>query len=82
VAVEVKRVVDEDYQHMEGEIDRKVFQPYEQLSRVWHVRLRDGARFKVLRRELPEILARLDEIGTDRRPRDGMAGEGYPFRSL
>lgn len=66
VAVEVKRVVDEDYRQMQGEIDKQVYQPHERLSRLWHVRLRDGAWIKALRRELPDILAFLDEIGWDR----------------
>ena len=67
VAVEVKCVFDEDYRQMQGEIDRKEYQPYERLSRLWDVRLGLGAQIKSVRHELLDLLVLLDEIGWDSR---------------
>jgi hypothetical protein len=67
VAVEVKCVLDEDYRQMQGEIDKKEYQPYERLSRLWDVRLGHGAQIKSVRHELPDLLVLLDEIGWDSR---------------
>jgi hypothetical protein len=67
VAVEVKCVLDEDYRQMQGEIDKKEYQPYERLSRLWDVRLGHGAQITSVRHELPDLLVLLDEIGWDSR---------------
>ena len=65
VAVEVKCVLDGDIRQMQGEIDRQVYQADTRFRRLWIVSLHRGARIKDVRRELPDLLVFLDEIGWD-----------------
>jgi hypothetical protein len=67
VAVEVKCVLDGDFRQMQGRIDRQAYQPDERFSRLWIVSVRHGARITDVRRELPDLLVFLDEIGWDGR---------------
>jgi hypothetical protein len=68
VAVEVKSVVDADFQQMQAEINKREYQPVDRLKRFWIVHLRHGANVRDVRQYLPDLLELLDEIGYEDLP--------------
>jgi hypothetical protein len=68
VAVEVKSLLDADFQQMQAEINRREYQPVDRLKRFWIVHLRHGANVRAVRQHLPDVLVLLDEIGYEDLP--------------
>jgi hypothetical protein len=63
VAVEVKRVVSEDFRQMEGELDKLPYQRDDRLRRSWHVLLRHDANIGCARERVPSLLMLLEDAG-------------------
>jgi hypothetical protein len=68
VAVEVKLVVDEEYRALERRIADTGYVRDARLSRKWDIRLKRGARFNRVVREIPTILMRLEQLGWRNEP--------------
>jgi hypothetical protein len=62
-AVEVKRVVEADYQAFADRIARTGYVRDSRLTRMWDLRLKHGARVDKALRGVPELLLRLEQRG-------------------
>ena len=64
LAVEVKCVVDQDFRQLDGEIAKSEYVHINRLKRLWDARLHSAANVKSVRKDFPDLLISLEDIGS------------------
>ena len=83
VAVEVKRLVNQQFRRAAAAADQAGYTLDDRLTRSWHAWLEFSASWKAVRAEIPALLVELEEIDWQgRRPRETRVGRPIVHDSL
>ncbi len=83
VAVEVKRLVNQQFRRATAAADQAGYTLDDRMTRSWHAWLEFSASWKAVRAEIPALLVELEEIDWQgRRPRETQVGRPIVHDSL